>query len=121
MRPTPPRIRRALTAALLAAATALAVDAAGTPPAASLDAAAGPSCPWVGSTAPIPQRVGQVLARMTVAQEVSLATGAGGSSYVGLTPAIGALCIPALNLEDGPAGVAGGMTRVTQLPRPVDV
>ncbi|MFL6072635.1 MAG: ricin-type beta-trefoil lectin domain protein [Mycobacteriales bacterium] len=121
MRPTPPRIRRALTAAVLAAAVALAVGAAGTPPAASFDAAAGPSCPWVGSTAPIPQRVGQVLARMTVAQEVSLATGAGGSSYVGLTPAIGALCVPALNLEDGPAGVADGMTGVTQLPAPVDV
>jgi len=47
--------------------------------------------------------------------------GAGGSSYVGLIPAIGSLCIPAINLEDGPAGVADGMTGVTQLPAPVDV
>ena len=31
------------------------------------------------------------------------------------------LCIPAMNLEDGPAGVADGMTDVTQLPAPVDV
>ena len=47
-------------------------------------------------------------------------TGASGSSYVGFTPAIGSLCIPALNLEDGPAGVGDGMTGVTQLPAPVD-
>ena len=34
----------------------------------------------------------------------TLLTGASGSSYVGLIPAIGSLCIPAINLEDGPAG-----------------
>lgn len=79
------------------------------------------ACPWVHSTAPIPQRVSQLLAKMTTAQKVSLATGAGGSSYVGFTPAIGSLCIPAMNLEDGPAGVADGMTGVTQLPAPVAV
>ena len=82
--------------------------------------AASASCPWVGSTAPIPTRVGQVLAKMTVNQEVALATGSGGSSYVGFIPAIGSLCIPEINLEDGPAGVADGMTGVTQLPAPVD-
>jgi beta-glucosidase len=57
---------------------------------------------------------------MTQAQEVDLVTGASGSSYVGFIPAIGSLCIPALNLEDGPAGVGDGMTNVTQLPAPVD-
>jgi beta-glucosidase len=58
---------------------------------------------------------------MTVAQKVALVTGASGSSYVGFIPAIGSLCIPAINLEDGPAGVGDGMTNVTQLPAPVDV
>src|SRR5580692_6600291 len=78
------------------------------------------ACPWVGSSAPIPQRVSEVLAKMTQAQKVGLLTGASGSSYVGLIPAIGSLCIPALNLQDGPAGVGDGLTGVTQLPAPVD-
>jgi beta-glucosidase len=34
----------------------------------------------VGSSAPISQRVSQLLATMTTAQKVSMATGAGGSS-----------------------------------------
>ncbi len=79
------------------------------------------SCPWVGSSAPISQRVSQVLAAMSTTQKVDLLTGSGGSSYVGLIPAIGSLCIPAINLEDGPAGVGDGLTGVTQLPAPVDV
>jgi beta-glucosidase len=57
---------------------------------------------------------------MSTTQKVSLLTGASGSSYVGFTPAIGSLCIPAMNLEDGPAGVGDGMTTATQLPAPVD-
>ncbi len=103
----------------LAAATASAslVAAAGAAP----PAGAATVCPWVGSSAPIPQRVSQLLAQMSVAQKVTLATGASGSSYVGFTPAIGSLCIPAMNLEDGPAGVGDGMSNVTQLPAPVDV
>ncbi|HEY1627853.1 MAG TPA: glycoside hydrolase family 3 C-terminal domain-containing protein [Streptosporangiaceae bacterium] len=84
-------------------------------------AAASAACPWVGSTAPISTRVSEVLAQMTVAQKVALVTGASGSSYVGFIPAIGSLCIPALNMEDGPAGVGDGMTGVTQLPAPVDI
>ena len=62
-----------------------------------------------------------LLAKMTVAQKVSLLTGAWNPHYVGFIPAVGSLCIPALKMEDGPAGVADGMTGVTQLPAPVDV
>jgi len=76
------------------------------------------ACPWVGSSGAIPQRVSEVLSRMTEAREVALVTGASDSSYFGFIPAIGSLCIPALNLEDGPAG--DGMSGVTQLPAPVD-
>ncbi|MEC3998222.1 glycoside hydrolase family 3 C-terminal domain-containing protein [Actinacidiphila sp. DG2A-62] len=100
--------------AYLAGAGAPAADAR-----ARTDAAA--SCPWVHSTAPVAQRVAQVLGQMTTAQKVSLATGSGGSSYVGFTPAIPSLCVPAMTLEDGPAGVADGMTGVTQLPAPVSL
>ena len=112
----PLRVRAVLgTAALVLAATGAAVGLAPTPV-----EAASSACPWVGSSAPIPTRVAQVLAKMTVNQEIALATGSGGSSYVGFIPAIGSLCIPAINLEDGPAGVGDGMTGVTQLPAPVD-
>ncbi|MFC1414327.1 glycoside hydrolase family 3 C-terminal domain-containing protein [Streptacidiphilus sp. N1-12] len=103
-----------------AVAPAANADASAATPAAAA-ATTTAACPWVHSTAPIPQRVAQLLAKMTTAQKVTLATGAGGSSYVGFTPAIGSLCIPAMNLEDGPAGVADGMTGVTQLPAPVNV
>ncbi|HTI25731.1 MAG TPA: glycoside hydrolase family 3 C-terminal domain-containing protein [Kutzneria sp.] len=81
-------------------------------------AAPNAACPWVGSTAPVPQRVAQVLAQMSQAQKISLLHGAGGA-YVGNTPAIPALCIPALGLEDGPAGVGENLNGVTQLPAPV--
>jgi len=110
-----PRIL-ALAVALATASSGL-VAVVGATPAAAVSTA----CPWVGSSAPVAQRVSELLARMTVPQEISLVTGSGGSSYVGFTPAIGSLCIPAMNLEDGPAGVGDGMTGVTQLPAPVDV
>jgi beta-glucosidase len=75
------------------------------------------SCPWIGSTAPIPQRVAQVMEKMTEAQELQLVDGIGaGGEYVFNLPAIPALCIPALNMEDGPQGVGDYLTGVTQLP-----
>ena len=112
------RIVRVAGLAVITAASTLVASAADTQAPAS---AASTACPWVGSSAPISQRVSQLMARMSTAQKVSLLTGASGSSYVGLIPAIGSLCIPAINLEDGPAGVADGMANVTQLPAPVDV
>jgi len=99
----------------VAAAVSLAVTAL-TPT--TVAAAPNAACPWVGSTAPVPQRVAQVLAQMSQAQKISLLHGAGGA-YVGNTPAIPALCIPALGLEDGPAGVGENLNGVTQLPAPV--
>jgi len=76
------------------------------------------SCPWVGSTAPVSQRVEQVMAAMSQSQELELVYGASGS-YQGNIPAIPALCIPSINLQDGPQGVGDGLTGVTQLPAPV--
>ncbi|MDH6111550.1 beta-glucosidase [Kitasatospora sp. MAP12-15] len=114
--PTTPRIAR-MAAALTALSGSLPAACVAAPPA----AVASTACPWVGSSAPIPQRVNEVISRMTLAQKIQLMTGALDSSYVGFTPAIGSLCIPALNLEDGPAGVSDWMTGVTQLPAPVSV
>jgi beta-glucosidase len=87
--------------------------------AASPTASAATSCPWVNSTAPVATRVSELMAQMTLAQKIDMMTGTSGS-YVGNVAAIPSLCIPAMNLEDGPAGVGDGMTNVTQLPAPVD-
>jgi beta-glucosidase len=80
-------------------------------------AAASTSCPWVTSKAPIAQRVARLMSQMSLADKITMVEGHGTSNpYVFYTPAIPALCIPAVGLEDGPAGVADGLTGVTQLP-----
>jgi beta-glucosidase len=108
--------RAALTAAAAAvlavplAATAATASPGGTAPATA-------SCPWVSSRAPVAQRVAQLMSQMSLADEITMVEGAGTANpYVFYTPAIPALCIPAVGLEDGPAGVADGLTGVTQLP-----
>jgi beta-glucosidase len=111
-------LRRARAAAVALAVVAAPLVAAS---AAAPHAAAATACPWVNSTAPISTRVSELMAQMSLSQEIALMTGASGSSYVGNIPAISSLCIPAMSLEDGPAGVGDGMSNVTQLPAPVDV
>ena len=60
------------------------------------------------------------MGQMSQSQELSMVEGHGTSNpYVFFTPAISSLCIPAFGLEDGPAGVADGLTGVTQLAAPV--
>ena len=60
---------------------------------------------------------------MTLDDKLAMVDGVGyttgTSGYVGQVAANPALCIPALNLEDGPQGVADGVPGVTQLPAPV--
>jgi beta-glucosidase len=118
-----PQLRRRLGRARIAAvvltlvAGPLAAVSAATTPASAASAA----CPWVNSSAPISTRVSQLMAQMSLTQKIAMMTGASGSSYVGNIPAISSLCIPAMNLEDGPAGVGDGMNNVTQLPAPVDI
>ena len=115
--PRPLRRGRLAVAIVLAAASAPFLAAYGT----ASPASAAASCPWVDSTAPVATRVSELMAQMSLTQEIDLMTGASGSSYVGNIPAISSLCIPAINFEDGPAGVGDGMSNVTQLPAPVDV
>src|SRR5580698_7293955 len=114
------RYRRGRMVVVAVAATAvlavpLAASAASASPGAAGQAAA--SCPWVSSRAPIAQRVAQLMSQMSLADEITMVEGHGTTNpYVFYTPAIPALCIPAVGLEDGPAGVADGLTGVTQLP-----
>jgi beta-glucosidase len=74
------------------------------------------TCRWIGSTAPIATRVQQVLATMDRSEEVTLLSGDGTSGYIGQVPAIPKLCIPAINMEDGPDGVGDGKGGVTAFP-----
>lgn len=118
---SPANLTRLAGAALLAVGLGAAVGSGASPARAqnaAQNTAQNASCPWVGSTAPIATRVSEVIAQMTTAEKISMVHGISGP-YVGNTPAIPSLCIPALGLEDGPAGVADGMTGVTQLPAPV--
>jgi beta-glucosidase len=66
-----------------------------------------------------------MLKRMTLDQEVTLLHGIGEheapSGTVGATAPISSLGIPALNEQDGPAGIGDDVTGVTQLPAPEDL
>jgi beta-glucosidase len=100
-------------AALLGGSATAAVAATGSQASPAVSA----TCPWVTSRAPVSQRVAQLMSQMTLADEISMVEGHGTSNpYVFYTPAIPALCIPAVGEEDGPSGVADGLTGVTQLP-----
>jgi beta-glucosidase len=80
------------------------------------------SCPWLNQSEPISTRVSQLMAKMTLQDEITLVEGHGSSNpYVFYEPAIPSLCIPQLGEEDGPAGVADELTGVTQLPAGVDL
>ncbi|MBO0821441.1 MAG: glycoside hydrolase family 3 C-terminal domain-containing protein, partial [Nocardiopsaceae bacterium] len=102
----------------VAVVAALGTAAAGPGTARAGQAAGGDAgCPWVTSKAPVQQRVAQLMARMSLADKITLVEGHGSSNpYVFYTPAIPSLCVPAVGLEDGPSGVADGLTGVTQLP-----
>jgi beta-glucosidase len=74
------------------------------------------SCPWVGSTAPVATRVQQVLNTMDQSEEFTMLSGDGTSGYIGQVAAIPNLCIPAINMQDGPNGVGDGVGNVTAFP-----
>jgi beta-glucosidase len=112
-------IRAALVLAAAAGAALLAVPAGAATggPARTSRATATASCPWVTSHAPVAQRVAQLMGQLTVADEITLVEGHGTTNpYVFYMPGIPALCIPQLGEEDGPNGVADGLTGVTELP-----
>jgi beta-glucosidase len=121
-----PRARRriaAATAAALALGLTAAASATTVAAAATARAGAAAACPWVRSDAPIAVRVSQLLGQMTLDDKIAVVDGVGFSTgtagYAGQIAANPRLCIPGLNLEDGPQGVADNVPGVTQLPAPV--
>ncbi|WP_433894316.1 glycoside hydrolase family 3 C-terminal domain-containing protein [Streptomyces sp. CA-111067] len=114
------RVRRRAAAAAggLAAALLLTV-ATGQVPAVAGPSGGGASadCPWVGSDASPGQRAADVLARMTTDEKLSMTHGSQLPGYAGVVAPIPRLCVPALNLNDGGAGVVMGGT--TAMPAPI--
>jgi beta-glucosidase len=104
----------AVLALSVSAVLATASGSAGAPPA---------NCPWLDQSLTVSQRVSELTAAMTLQQKLSLmqlVPGAGAyAGYEHYVPPIPQLCLPAIVQQDGPAGVAGGLTGVTQLPAPI--
>ncbi|MET3806150.1 beta-glucosidase-like glycosyl hydrolase [Nakamurella sp. UYEF19] len=87
-------------------------------PAVAGAAAAATPCPWVGSSATPEDKAAQVLAAMTLDEKLSMTRGSSSvPGYAGSIAAIGRLCIPALTLHDGGAGVV--MSGATAMPAPI--
>ncbi len=84
---------------------------------------AGGRCPWVhpspGQTAA--WLAGEVVGRMTLGEQVQVISLGRSGAYENTTTAVPSLCIPALTLQDGPAGLAYGDVGVTQFPAPIAV
>ncbi|WP_322974030.1 discoidin domain-containing protein [Actinacidiphila oryziradicis] len=74
------------------------------------------SCPWINSTAATSTRVAQLMGQMTLAQKVAMLHGTNSPDYIGKIVGNPSLCIPDVNLQDGPAGVGDGLGGVTQMP-----
>jgi beta-glucosidase len=81
------------------------------------------SCPWLNNKLSIDTRVSMLLTKMTLADKLDLMEGHNGDApngAIGDTHAIPSLCVPEVTQEDGPAGVADGVSGATQLPAPVN-
>ncbi|MCR3720188.1 beta-glucosidase [Prauserella flava] len=110
---------------LIAASVLVTAPAAHAAETADAAAEADSQCPWVGSDAPVEQRIDQLLSRMRLDEKLDLVHGSAmpfqfvGPTYAGMISENPRLCIPQLGLSDGPAGVGNGHTGVTQLPSPM--
>ena len=75
---------------------------------------------WTNATLSAGQRAASLVNAMTFS-EMSILVAGGGGSYVGNIPKNTRLGIPALNLQDGPAGIGDGVNNVTAFPAPITI
>jgi beta-glucosidase len=117
-------IASALVVAILAVPAGLVGQVTANPEAAagSASTTCAPSSFALEPLAEAQQQAHRMLKRLSLSQEVTLMTGVGEhtapSGAIGATAAIPSLGIPAINEQDGPAGVGDGLSGVTQLPAP---
>jgi len=83
--------------------------------------AVSPACPWARPTPgqSDAELAAEVVARMTLREKLDVVTLISTKAYENSTVAVPALCVPALTMEDGPAGLAYQDTGVTQFPAPI--
>ena len=79
-----------------------------------------PAQSWTNTTLSASQRATLLLGAMSFGEKIAMVHGAGGA-YVGNISANARLGIPALNLQDGPAGVRVGDNSTTAFPAPITV
>src|SRR4051812_29042396 len=97
------------------AALGLAVPAAAAPPRCAGE-------PWMDSHPPPDERAALLVARMTLDEKVREMHTISDSEHSREVPPNSRLCIPALLMNNGPAGVSSGgpvMRRATALPAPI--
>ncbi|HWG15485.1 MAG TPA: discoidin domain-containing protein [Streptosporangiaceae bacterium] len=75
------------------------------------------TCPWMNEPhVAVATRVAQIMGAMTQQQKDGLLFGTASTDYIGQILGQPSLCIPNVNLEDGPSGVGDGLGGVTQMP-----
>jgi beta-glucosidase len=83
------------------------------------------NCPWVGQSlhhlASPSTLAREVLDKMSLTQKVNFVILKSGDGLQSFNTGVPSLCIPALTLSDGPDGIAGRMTGVTQLPAEIAI
>jgi beta-glucosidase len=75
---------------------------------------------WTNATLSASQRASLLVSAMTFNEMAAMVAGASGP-YVGYIPKNTRLGIPALDLQDGPAGIGDGVNNVTAFPAPITI
>jgi len=75
---------------------------------------------WTNTTLSAGQRASLLVGAMTYNEMAAMVAGASGP-YVGYIPNNARLGIPAINLQDGPAGIGDGANNVTAFPAPITI